>query len=258
MINISPSPIILEIGIFKVYYYSLLIVGAILVCMIVANKLAKKKNLDLGKLDNLYFYLVIWGIIGARLYEVFFFSWSYYQKNLIAIFKVWEGGLAIQGAILAGIITVFVYCRRNKLSFSKYASLLAVVLPLGQAIGRWGNFFNQELYGRISRWPWAIYIEESGFYHQPLFFYESILNFILFVILYRIYLKGKLENQVFLFYIFGYGLIRFLMEFMRIDHAPLIYGVRLPQILSLIFVIGAGILLTKRLKNDIIKKDNNL
>ncbi|MCD4705385.1 prolipoprotein diacylglyceryl transferase [bacterium] len=248
-LNISPQSVLFQIGNFRVHYYGLIMVTAILICIFIANRLARQKNIDLWKLDNLYFYLIIFGILGARLYEVLFFSWQYYQNNLLAIFKIWQGGLAIQGVIIAGIITVFVYSRKNKISFLKYASLLAVVLPLGQAIGRWGNFFNQELYGRMTSLPWAIYIENTNLYHHPLFLYESILNIILFIILYNIYKKGKFDQQVLFFYISGYGIIRFLMEFWRIDHCPLIFNIRLPQLVSLIaIIVGTALIFYPKIK----------
>ena len=237
MINISPSSILFEIGQFKIHWYGFIMVLAILVAIYVINKLAKKKGYNIKQLENLYFYVIIMGLIGARLYEVLFFNWSYYQSNLLNIFKIWNGGLAIQGTILFGIVTVYIFCKKNKLIFWKYTDLLVLGLILGQTIGRWGNFFNQELYGRVSNLPWAIYIERTANFHHPVFLYESILNLILFFILLKLFKKGYFNGFITLLYLAGYSLIRFCMEFIRIDPAPLVLGLRLPQLVSFLVII---------------------
>jgi len=176
MINIIPNSILLEVGKFKIHWYGFIMVLAILIAIYFISKLAKKREYDTSQLENLYFYVILIGLVGARLYEVFFFNWGYYQSHVLDIFKVWNGGLAIQGTILFGIVTVYIFCKKNKLVFLKYTDLLVIGLALGQSIGRWGNFFNQELYGRVSSLPWAIYIERTANYHHPLFLYEAILN----------------------------------------------------------------------------------
>ncbi len=237
-INIIPNSILVDFGFVKIYWYGFIISLGILISLFFVHKVAKQKKYNLKKLEDLYFYVIVFGLIGARLYEVFFFNWSYYQHNLINIFKVWEGGLAIQGTILFGILTVYIFCRKNNLKFFQYTDLLVLGLILGQAIGRWGNFFNQELYGRISSLPWAIYIERTGLFHQPVFLYESILNIILFFILYRVFKKQQKFGLTTLLYIGGYSLIRFLMEFIRIDPCPIVLGIRLPQLVSFVVIIG--------------------
>ncbi|MDD3284687.1 MAG: prolipoprotein diacylglyceryl transferase [Patescibacteria group bacterium] len=254
MININPNPIFFEIGFVRIYWYGLIMISAIITGICVIIKISKNKSYDLDKLWDLFFYLILFGVIGARLYQVLFFNWNYYQNNFLEIFSIWNGGMAIQGTIIACIITLFVYSKKHKLYFLEYADLLVVALPLGQAIGRWGNFFNSELYGRVSNFPWAIYIKSTGNFHQPLFFYESILDLILFFILLHIYKKSLHYGYVFYFYIFGYGIIRFFMEFLRIDNTPTIYNIRLPQIISAVFVIISGFLLylTKKNKSSII------
>jgi len=260
MINIIPNSILVDFGFVKIYWYGFIISLGILISLFFVHKVAKQKKYNLKKLEDLYFYAIIFGLIGARLYEVFFFNWSYYQHNLINIFKVWEGGLAIQGTILFGVLTVYIFCKKNKsphfkksggdklsqlkgkcgdkLKFFQYTDLLVLGLILGQAIGRWGNFFNQELYGRISSLPWAIYIERTGLFHHPVFLYESILNLILFFILYQVFKKQQKFGLTTLLYIGGYSLIRFLMEFIRIDHCPIILGIRLPQLISFLVIIA--------------------
>jgi phosphatidylglycerol:prolipoprotein diacylglycerol transferase len=122
----------------------------------------------------------------------------------------------------------------------KYLDIFALVVPLGQAIGRWGNFFNSELYGKVSNVPWAIYIQKTGFHHHPIFAYEFILNLILFFILMRVFKRHYKEGRIFLLYVFGYGIIRFFMEFLRIDTTLHIFGIRFPQIMALIFILFAS------------------
>ena len=245
MINISPNPILFKIGQFRVYWYGLIMVLAILVAICIISKLAKKKGYNIKQLENLYFYVIIMGLIGARVYEVLFFNWSYYQNHLLDIFKIWNGGLAIQGTILFGIVTIYIFCKKNKLLFWKYTDLLVLGLILGQVIGRWGNFFNQELYGRVSNLPWAIYIERTANFHHPVFLYESILNLILFFILLKLFKKGYFNGFVTLLYLGGYSLIRFLMEFIRIDPTPLVLGIRLPQLVSFLVIIISIVLIFK-------------
>ncbi len=256
MINISPNPILFQTNSLTIHYYGVIMVLAILIAIYVVNKLAQRKDYNLHQLDDLYFYVIILGIIGARFYEVFFFSWSYYQHHLVDIFKIWNGGLAIQGTILFGILTVYIFCKRRKLSFWKYTDLLVVGLSLGQSIGRWGNFFNQELYGRITNLPWAIYIERTGNFRHPLFLYESILDLLLFFLLKHFFKKKHFNGSITLLYLGAYSLIRFAMEFLRIDHCPVVLGFRLPQLVSIIVLWVAIIFslsvryLTKKEKHD--------
>jgi phosphatidylglycerol---prolipoprotein diacylglyceryl transferase len=252
MINISPNPVLLNIGQIKLHWYGLIMVIAILFGIYVVNKLARGRKYDLKQIENLYFYVIIFGLLGARVYEVLFFNWSYYQNHLLDIFKVWNGGLAIQGTILFGVVTVYIFCKKNKLSFWKYTDLLVLGLILGQVIGRWGNFFNQELYGRVSNLPWAIYIERTASFHHPVFLYEAILNLVLFFILFKIFKKEYFNGLITLSYLGGYSFIRFWMEFIRADSTPLVFGIRLPQLVSFIVVIVSIILIFRFNKKKIV------
>lgn len=259
MINITPSPILFSFNDIQIHYYGLIFVFAIIVSMLIIKTITKNTWLrrsgasatclpdrqvprqeieyDYAKIEDLYFYLLIFGIIGARLYSVFFFYWDYYKYNLLDILKIWQGGIAIQGAIISGIITMIIYCKIKKINTLKYLDLFALVMPLAQSIGRWGNFFNGELYGKASNLPWAIYIKETGMYHHPVFFYESVLDLILFFILLKLFKKKSFDSQIILAYLMGYGIIRFFMEFIRIDSSSIILGINFPQIISLIFIL---------------------
>ena len=248
-----PASVIFRIGNITVYWYGVFMILAIIIAIWYAVKLAKNKpDLQRRKLDSLFFYLIIFGLIGARLYHVLFFNWSYYANHFWEIFKIWEGGLAIQGVILAGLITVYVWAKKNQISFWKISDWLVPALVLGQVIGRWGNYFNQELFGKPTMGWWRIPIasvhrvpgyEHITFFH-PSFFYESFLNLIFFIILWSLTRKKIHPGMLTLLYLGGYSLIRFILEFIRIDPTPIVMGMRLPQLVSLVVVIIVIIILS--------------
>jgi len=260
----NPSPIIFQIGRVVFHWYGLFIILGIIAGLFVIFKLAKKYQLEKEKLYNLFFELIIFGIIGARLFTSLY-NWQYFSKHPLDIFKIWQGGMSIHGAIIAGIIVLLFYCRRYKLSFWFWADLVAPGLVLGQAIGRWGNYFNQELYGRPLSGIFAIPISLAnrvvgfeGFnYFHPTFLYEFILNLIIFGILIWLHRRnlesekhkeglalrsperqrGAKEGSIFLTYLFFYSVLRFLIEFLRIDPQPTILNLRFGQWISLLIII---------------------
>ncbi|MCB9802843.1 prolipoprotein diacylglyceryl transferase [Candidatus Nomurabacteria bacterium] len=232
----------------SIRWYGLLMVLAILLAAFYALKKAKNKpQISQNKLDELFFYLLIFGLLGARLYHVFFFSWTYFSHNLLEIFQVWHGGLAIQGALLAGVLTVYFWTKKNNMSFWQISDWLAPALSLGQFLGRWGNYFNQELFGKPSDAWYAIPIATvnrvEGFknftHFQPTFFYESILDLFLFFVLVYLIKKKPQRSVITWAYLAGYGLIRFSLEFLRIDPAPIVFGLRFPQLISLVLFLVA-------------------
>jgi phosphatidylglycerol---prolipoprotein diacylglyceryl transferase len=254
-----PQPILFSWSFISIYWYGLIVVLAILLAAWYAMTIAKNKPaIDYNKLDSLFFYLLIFSFIGARLYHVFSFNWQYYSQNLFDIVKIWQGGLAIQGAILAGIVTVYFWFKKNmnsvknkqKISFLQITDWLAPALILGQFLGRWGNYFNQELFGKPTNASYGIPIGfanrvegyENFSHFHPTFFYESILSLVLFFILYNL-TKAKLKlGTITLIYLGGYSLIRFGLEFIRIDPAPMFLGLRLPQVVSLLVILAVIVL----------------
>lgn len=241
-----PNPIFFSVGPLTIHWYGLILVVAIIAAALVARHyFIKKSVLSSRQFEDLVFYIIIFGLIGARFGHVVFFNFDYYLHYPIDILKVWQGGLAIQGALFGGFITTIVWAHRHKINFWKITDGLALSLPLGQAIGRWGNYFNQELFGRPTEAWWGIPIEsvnrvagyQSFSHFHPIFFYESILNLALFFILYRLAFKKSLSlGNLTLFYIIGYGIIRFTIEFVRIDETFMLGGIRIAQIISLIFI----------------------
>lgn len=244
--NFLPNPIFFSVGPLTIHWYGLILVTAIIAAAWLARRyFIRKSILSSRQFEDLAFYIIIFGLIGARFGHVVFFHLDYYIAHPIDILKVWQGGLAIQGALLFGFITTVIWAYRHKINFWKITDGLALSLPLGQAIGRWGNYFNQELFGQPTEAWWGIPIEpinrvagyESFSYFHPIFFYESILNFILFIVLYKLVFKKSLHQGLLtIFYILGYGTIRFFVEFVRIDDTFMLGGIRIAQIISLIFI----------------------
>lgn len=252
--NFQPQPILLEISWFKIYWYGLLIALGILLSFSAILYLAKKYKLEKDHVYNLAFYLIIFGLIGDRLYYVIY-AWDYYSQNLLDILKIWEGGLAIHGAMIAGLLVLYIYGKTHKLKFSFLADLFVIGLPIAMAVGRWGNYFNMELFGQPTDLAWGIpiieakrpvqYLTETHFH--PTFLYESLWNLMIFTILF-VWHKIRLNKyknpekiqglgNITLVYFILYSLGRFLNEFLRLDFSPYFLGIRWAQFISLVIII---------------------
>ncbi len=252
----------LSAGPITVYWYSILIFIGILVAIFLISKEAKRQKISEDFLINLTFKVILFGILGARLYYVIF-NFPYYINNIEEVFAIWNGGLAIHGGLIAGLIVTYISCKKEKIELLKMLDIIVVGLIIAQAIGRWGNFFNQEAYGSITtighlkalRLPNFIiegmYI--GGEYREPTFLYESILCLLGFIIMIIIRKKHKMHTGFFTgFYLIWYGCIRFLIESMRSD-SLMIGPIKVAQIVSLIFVI-VGLFLIKNKKKKKHKK----
>lgn len=239
-----------DFGIIQVYWYSILIFLGIFFAGIIIIRETKKQNINQDFVINLIFYGIIAGLIGARLYYVLF-NLDYYLTYPLEIFEVWNGGLAIHGGLIAGIITVTIYSKKYKVNTMKLLDIIAIGLILGQAIGRWGNFLNQEAYGGITTLEHlknlhlpqfiidGMYID--GAYRTPTFLYESIWNLLGFFVLigakhYKYLKTGWLTGL----YLIWYSIGRFIIEGMRAD-SLMLGSLKMAQIVS-IFCIIAGIL----------------
>lgn len=242
--TITPTAMALRVGPLTIYWYGLLMSLAIVAGVLVIRNLAKQSGL--GKPEAVYdlaFAVILSALVGARIYAVLLFLPDYLADPW-EVFKVWHGGLAIHGALMGGALALWLYCRRRRQSFWAWADIVAVALPLGQAIGRWGNYFNQELFGRPTSLPWGILIDPlhrpAGYelvrYYHPTFLYESLLNLTLFAVLWWLYRRRKQTGAVVSAYLIGYGTIRLAMEGLRIDPTPVIAGLRLPVLVSLLLV----------------------
>ena len=250
---------IINIGFISIHWYSVFIFIAILIGSNLAIKEAKKHGFEEDFVVNLLFWGVIFGIIGARLYYVIF-NFDYYKYNLLEIFKVWNGGLAIHGGILAGFITIALICYIKKVNLIKLLDYLVVGLIIAQAIGRWGNFFNGEAHGVAVSLDYLknLHLPEfiidgmniGGNYYIPTFLYESIwclIGFIIMIVLRRKkFIKiGYLTS----FYLIWYGIERFFVEGMRTD-SLMFFSLRVAQIVSLIMIFIGIILFIYSFKNS--------
>ena len=242
------SRVLFSIGPITVYWYSFLILVAVLLGYEIAISYSKRIHYHSMDITDMVLYVVIWGIIGARLYYVIF-NFSDFQSNLLGIVQIWRGGLAIYGAILGAGSYVFYYCSKKKIDFIRVLDIYSLSLLLGQMIGRWGNFFNQEAYGGITTYEAlkSLFIPEfiikgmyiDGAYRHPTFLYESLWCFVGVIVLYFIRKKYSSHyGRQFSFYLLWYGLGRFFIEGLRSD-SLYIGSLRVSQVLSLLlFVIG--------------------
>ena len=237
----------LSIGPFTIYWYSVLIIVAVLIGIYASSRVSEKNGVTEEFIMDLVFYLIPISIVGARTYYVIF-NFSLFKDDFLSIFKIWEGGLAIYGAVIAAIIFTIFYCHKKKKNVLLVLDTLAPYLILGQAIGRWGNFINKEAHGAMvtlsyfERLPIPKFIVDgmyiNGNYYIPTFLYESIWCLIGFLILLIIRKKDKFKHLGILVYSYfiWYGIGRFIIEGMRTD--SLYIGIfRVSQIVSIILII---------------------
>lgn len=239
------DPIAFRIFGVDIAWYGILISLGILFGIAVATYRAKKEGLYNDVIMDLALIAVPVAIIGARAYYVIF-SWDFYSKNPKEILNIRQGGLAIHGAIIAGVLAGYLFCRYKKIGFWTLADICAPSIILGQAIGRWGNFVNQEAHGGPTNLPWGI--EINGVKVHPTFLYESLWNFGVFIFLLYYSKKKKYEGQIFILYLILYSIARYFIEGLRTD--SLMFGpFRVAQLISIASIIGAifiGQILRKR------------
>ncbi|AOY77438.1 prolipoprotein diacylglyceryl transferase [Clostridium formicaceticum] len=229
------NPIAFRIFGVEVAWYGIVISIGIFLGIFVAMIRAKKEGLYEDAVLDLSLIAVPAAVIGARLYYVVF-KWDYYGQNPISILRIRQGGLAIHGAIIFGVLAGYLFCRYKGIGFWQMADICAPSIILGQAIGRWGNYFNQEAYGTPTDLPWAI--EVDGVMVHPTFLYESLWNFGVFIFLLYYTKRKKMDGQIFLLYLILYSVGRFFVEGLRID-SLMIGPLRTAQVISVVTVIGA-------------------
>ncbi len=262
---------VLDLGFAQVRWYGAIIAFGFLLAVLFGGRIAYVWKINLDKMIDVLLFGTIGAIVGARLYYVAF-KWDYYSLHLSEIPKIWEGGLAIYGGIIGGILAAFVVCKIEKLNFYNLLDLVGMSLLIGQGIGRWGNYANQEAFGTftyknfgmmsdtvidyIERHPSSFglegvsdipaHIAENNLYVHPTFFYESVWCILGFFVLYIILKKyRKFSGQLFLTYGLWYGLERMIVEGMRTDSLYIgDTGIRVSQALSFGIVLVCGVLLT--------------
>ena len=251
----TSSGVAFTIGPIVIRWYGLIITAAVLTGYAVAYKRVQKRGQDPDHLVNILIYGLISAVIGARLYYVLF-NLSDYLKHPAEIPAVWHGGLAIHGGLIGGLLAGYIYTRRHRLDFWYWADLIAPSIILGQAIGRWGNYFNQEAFGAPTRLPWGIFIEPMKrppelmrySHFHPTFLYESLWNLAGFALL--LYLARRQTDRpaawppgsIFLAYAIYYSVGRGLIEGLRTD-SLMLGPVRVAQLASIVIIIACSTVL---------------
>ena len=248
------SSVAFRIGSVEIYWYGILIAAAMITCVALAIRQAKNNKFSGDLVYDIALVSIPCAIIGARLYYVIC-EWQYYAHDLGKIFDTRSGGLAVYGGIIGAFLGAFVMLRIRKIPYSTCADYCIVYIPLGQAIGRWGNFFNQEAFGTTTTLPWGMYSSEVSNYLarncpdldftmpvHPTFLYESIVDLALFFILYYVRKHSKYSYETLSVYMIIYGTARFFIESLRTDSLYIgNTGLRTSQVLSVIIVV-AGLL----------------
>ena len=254
----SPGPLLFQLGPFSLRWYGLLIAVAVLLGLLLATRLGRQRGIEPALIADLLPILVLAAVVGARLYYVIF-EWRQYQLNWLDALAVWRGGIAIHGALIGGTIAVILYCRWRRIAFWNLLDVLVPSVALGQAIGRWGNFFNSEAFGLPTDLPWKLtipfanrpveFLDQTTFH--PTFLYESLWNLgvVALLLLFRRASQGKFQlpaGALSCVYLLSYSTGRLWIEGLRIDPLCLAGtppfcegGLRMAQLVSLV-LIGVG------------------
>lgn len=258
----SPGAVAFNLGSYPIYYYGICIAVATVLGFSVSYFITKKdyKDIDADILFDVASVAIIGGVISARLYYCLL-NYGYYSNHLTEILNFRQGGLAIHGALIGGFILAYLYCKLKEYPVLKLADIFAYGLIVAQIFGRWGNFFNSEAYGLPAKHFIGLYIPESarvvGYqfykYFHPTFLYESVLNILVFLILFFIIRKFeyRFDGLIFAFYLILYSIVRFFIEGLRLDCISHVGALHVPQIISLIIIICAScfILCRNNLRN---------
>jgi len=245
-------PSVIQIGNLAIRIYGLTMAASILLGYFVARKFSWRFGISKSEVDDIAFWITIIGALGARIYYVIF-DWQLYSSDFSEIYKIWHGGLSIYGAIISGLAFIIFYARKKAYSIYQLLDLVALSLPLAQALGRFGNFFNQEAFGIPTNLPWKMYVslinrpiqyQQYDFFH-PTFLYEALWNAVVFLFLSK-FLLSKVKTGVLAFTYLGlYSLGRFFIESIRLD-SSYIGSVKVDQITAIIGVLAAGIFIFLR------------
>jgi phosphatidylglycerol:prolipoprotein diacylglycerol transferase len=267
----------IHLGPLYIRFYALLLISGMVVGAYIAARRAPRFGLEPKYIWDGLTWAIIPGLIGARIYHILTpspasgLTTQYYLENPLQMLAIWNGGLGIYGGIIGGIIGIWLYARRHKQPLLRWLDLVAPSMAIGQAIGRWGNFVNQELYGAPSDLPWAIYIAPinrlSGYAEferfHPLFLYESLwmlgTALILIGLAQRFHAQGR-HGDLTLLYIISYAIIRFLLDFLRLDSHGIqgIPALTTAQIVSLVAMsVAAGLLIFKNRRAAALREVTN-
>lgn len=231
-----------------IMWYGVLMALAMILCVFIALKEGKRVNISEDDLLNLAIIAIPSGLLGARFYYVIF-NWNWYSNNLSEILNFRGGGMAIHGALIGGVLAGYIYTKIKKINFFKMADTVMIGIPLGQAIGRWGNYINGEAHGGPTNLPWGIIVD--GIKVHPTFLYESIWDIGIFIFLWYFRKKKKYEGQLAIMYLILYSIGRFFIEGLRTD-SLMIGPLKMAQVISLVVIIVCIIL------HNILSKKKNI
>lgn len=247
----SPGEIAFTIFNIPVYFYGLILAGAIFVGVYSAYLLFRKfyDKSQAAYIIDFSPFVIILGILGARLYYCLV-NFSYYSAHPLEILNIRQGGLSIHGMIIIGIISLYLFAKKYGISFLKLVDAFLCATPLAQSIGRWGNFFNSEAFGMPTNLPWKLYIplshrplEYINFeYFHPTFLYESVLDILIFFVLLLMFKKlAKKPGTIACLYLIMYSVIRILVEGCRVDSVLNVGGFPIAQIVSFVIILLASV-----------------
>ncbi|RFU66975.1 prolipoprotein diacylglyceryl transferase [Peribacillus saganii] len=257
------DPIAFSLGPLQVHWYGLIIGSAVLLALWLAMRESEKRGLGKDIFVDLILFAVPIAIICARIYYVLF-KWDYYSQNPEEIIKIWHGGIAIHGALIGSVLTAIIFAKVKNISFWKLADIAAPSILLGQAIGRWGNFINQEAHGgEVSRsFLENLHLPEfiisqmqiEGVYYHPTFLYESLWSLAGVIILISLRRANLLRGEMFLIYVIWYSIGRFFIEGLRTDSLMLTDTLRIAQVISIVLIALAVLLIVYRRVKGIDKR----
>ncbi len=254
-----------NVGPFYIRFYGIILMVGAVAAAFLAEREARRRGEKSEVVWDGLIWVILGGIIGARIWHILTppqvmvelgYTTKFYLTHPLDALAIWRGGLGIPGAVVGGLIAMYIYARRNKLNYAVWLDIVAPALALGQAIGRWGNFVNQELYGSPTGLPWKIFIEpqyrlpayQNIEYYHPLFLYESLWSLVIVGILLwlpRRYQDRLIPGDLFLIYLILYPTGRFLLEFLRLE-TSYVAGVNINQLLMAVVAILAAVALIWR------------
>lgn len=260
------NPVALEFGPLAIHWYGIIMASAFGIGTWLAYWRAKRESIHPEHIIDMLIWIVPAAIVGARLYYVLF-EWDRYAGNLFSIIAVWEGGLAIHGGLIGGLLAGIVYCKKHDLPLLRMTDILVPSVILGQAIGRWGNFMNQEAHGGPVSESFIIYFPQfiqtgmyiQGQYMHPTFLYESLWNLGIFVLLLFLWSKRSYDGQMTLLYVSLYSVGRFFIEGLRTD-SLMVGPLQIAQVISLVLIVLAviGMWMLSRKKHVIESDPTNM
>lgn len=246
------NPVLLSIGPLEIRYYGIIYaLGFVIGYFFLKHRIKQKRlKLSIEQLDSYFFWLLISVLVGARVFEIIFFSWDYYSKDLLQMFAVWNGGLSFHGGLVGAALATYFFCKKHKVKFYEIADTLVIPAALGLALGRIANYINSEHYGKIAeavKTPWCVvYHRVDEYCRHPSQLYESLKNLVIFGILMfydnmsRKKAKYK-QGTIFWMFVLLYGILRFIVNFYRDD--ILYWGLSMGQWLSALMVVVALVFL---------------